>query len=166
MTSEEVKEKYFTVSCLLEESVKKAETIELVGEEENAELSAINSTLRYINNEFKLEIDKLESSSEWNKFCIAFLGETNAGKSTVIESLRIIYDEEQRRIAKEKQEQEYEMALAQHCDRYKNLFIALKNMNELLIEKKEPSKFVVVTQNISFVIFWICVGFTIAYFGF
>ena len=106
MISGDVKEKYDSVAGLLEEAVKKAETIELVGEEENAELSAINSTLRDVNNEFKLEIDKLESSSEWDKFCIAFFGETNAGKSTVIESLRIIYDEEQRRIAKEKQEQE------------------------------------------------------------
>ena len=166
MISGDVKEKYDSVAGLLEEAVKKAETIELVGEEENAELSAINSTLRDVNNEFKLEIDKLESSSEWDKLCIAFFGETNAGKSTVIESLRIIYDEEQRRIAKEKQEQEYEMALTQHCDRYKNLLLTLQNVNALLVEKKEPSKFVVVMKNIGFVILGACVGFTIAYFGF
>lgn len=31
------------------------------------------------------------------KFTIAFFGETNAGKSTIIESLRIIFDEQKRR---------------------------------------------------------------------
>ena len=94
MTSDEIKEKYDAVSGILEDAVNKAERVELVGEEENAELSAIKTTLKELNSEFKQEIEKLEASSEWDKFCIAFFGETNAGKSTVIESLRIIYDEE------------------------------------------------------------------------
>lgn len=116
MTSDEIKEKYDAVSGILEDAVNKAERVELVGEEENAELSAIKTTLKELNSEFKQEIEKLEASSEWDKFCIAFFGETNAGKSTVIESLRIIYDEEQRRLEKQNQEKEYEVALEEHLE--------------------------------------------------
>ena len=91
MTNQEIKEKYNEVGKSLEEAINETELVELLGEEENAELMAIKSTLKEMNNEFKEEISKLEASSEWDKFCIAFFGETNAGKSTIIESLRIIY---------------------------------------------------------------------------
>ena len=163
MTNEEIKEKYTTVGNLLEEAVNKAESVELVGEEENAELSAISSTLKEINAEFKEEISKLEASSEWDKFCIAFFGETNAGKSTVIESLRIIYDEEQRRLEKEKTEKEYEIMLSEHCERYKDLLNALQETNSLLVSKKEPSKIVTVLKNVGLVILGSGIGFIIAY---
>ncbi|MDG6898063.1 hypothetical protein A6A19_08755 [Actinobacillus delphinicola] len=39
------------------------------------------------------QCDELEQNAEWNKFTIAFYGETNAGKSTLIETLRILYGE-------------------------------------------------------------------------
>lgn len=39
------------------------------------------------------EIKQLEKYAEWNKFNIAFFGETNAGKSTIIECLRIYLKE-------------------------------------------------------------------------
>ena len=61
-------------------------------------MTDIVSRLEKINTEFQSEIEKLESSSEWEKFCIAFFGETNAGKSTIIESLRIIYNEKTRQV--------------------------------------------------------------------
>ena len=38
-------------------------------------------------------IIELENNSEWECFTIAFYGETNAGKSTLIETLRILLDE-------------------------------------------------------------------------
>ena len=166
MTSDEIKETYATVGGLLEEAVNKAESVELVGEEENAELSAINLMLKEINNEFKEEISKLEASSEWDKFCIAFFGETNAGKSTVIESLRIIYDEEQRRLEKESLEKEYEIAFSDHCERYKDLLNTLQETNALLMSKKEPSKLVIVLKNVVLVALGVCIGFIIAYFAF
>ena len=37
--------------------------------------------------------DLLEQSSEWDRFVIAFYGETNAGKSTLIEALRLLWKE-------------------------------------------------------------------------
>lgn len=39
-------------------------------------------------------ISSLEKNAEWNTFTIAFYGETNAGKSTLIETLRILLNEE------------------------------------------------------------------------
>jgi len=46
---------------------------------------------------FESELALLERHVEWDHFTIAFFGETNAGKSTLIESLRILFDEESRR---------------------------------------------------------------------
>lgn len=52
-----------------------------------------------INNLYKLngiiqkELNELKKISEWKKFTIAFYGETNAGKSTLIEALRIFLKE-------------------------------------------------------------------------
>ena len=42
-------------------------------------------------------IDSLQKNAEWNTFTIAFYGETNAGKSTIIETLRILLKEQSKR---------------------------------------------------------------------
>lgn len=57
---------------------------------------------------FSRELEELERNVEWDTFTIAFFGETNAGKSTIIESLRILFDEESR--AKLLRENDYELA--------------------------------------------------------
>jgi hypothetical protein len=49
----------------------------------------VQTKLNGIRNEFVSDIDKLEKNVIWDRFTIAFFGETNAGKSTIIESLRI-----------------------------------------------------------------------------
>ena len=43
-----------------------------------------------LNNELKNKILGLRNIHEWSKYTISFFGETNAGKSTIIESLRIL----------------------------------------------------------------------------
>lgn len=48
-------------------------------------------------------IDSLQRNAEWDRFTIAFYGETNAGKSTVIETLRILLKEE----SKQKQQKAF-----------------------------------------------------------
>lgn len=48
-------------------------------------------------------IKDLEKNSDWNTFTIAFYGETNAGKSTTIEALRILLNEK----TKVKQREQY-----------------------------------------------------------
>ncbi|WP_413475969.1 hypothetical protein [Hafnia paralvei] len=43
--------------------------------------------------ELKNKLEELERNSEWNTFTIAFYGETGAGKSTLVETLRILLNE-------------------------------------------------------------------------
>ena len=43
------------------------------------------------------EANNTLNSTEWDKLVIAFFGETNAGKSTIIETFRILFDEKERR---------------------------------------------------------------------
>lgn len=132
--NEEIKQKYTDIGGLLDDALNSTRSIALTGEEENAELSAIKATLESMNENFKTEIDKLESSSEWDKFCIAYFGETNAGKSTIIESLRIIYNEESRWLEKNKQDKEYKTILSKHSEEYHNLLRALEDVNAFLLQ--------------------------------
>ena len=83
------------------------------------ELSNIMERLRNIQTSFDGELDLLEQHAEWDKFTMAFFGETNAGKSTVIESLRILFKEESRQQLLEQNAQDltkYEQALAGHVN--------------------------------------------------
>lgn len=71
-------------------------------------------------------IKDLKDSQEWDKFTVAFYGETNAGKSTIIESLRIHFKEEHKYI----QQQKFKIFLEEY-NQQKNLFTsqleAIKN---------------------------------------
>ena len=113
MPSQEVIKKYEEVRSSLEKAIEKSDDIEISGEEENAELDYIRKTLIQLNFEFKTEIDRLENSSEWDRFCMAFFGETNAGKSTIIDALRIVYDEEKRREEINSQNDMFKSALSE-----------------------------------------------------
>jgi len=50
-------------------------------------------TLDYLRKEISKQAFELDKNSEWDTFTIALYGETNAGKSTIIETLRIILSE-------------------------------------------------------------------------
>lgn len=50
-------------------------------------------TLNGFQSELQKQLAELEKNAEWNTFTIAFYGETNAGKSTIIEILRILLQE-------------------------------------------------------------------------
>lgn len=68
---------------------------------------------------FDHELGLLEEHAEWEKFTIAFFGETNAGKSTIIESLRILFNEQSRQQLLEQNGrdlQRYEKALHLHLE--------------------------------------------------
>lgn len=60
------------------------------------ELNNMMQRLQGIQARFDGELSLLEEHAEWDKFTMAFFGETNAGKSTIIESLRILFKEESR----------------------------------------------------------------------
>lgn len=60
------------------------------------EIGNITDMLRGIQSRFESELHQLKTHAEWDTFTLAFFGETNAGKSTIIESLRILFKEESR----------------------------------------------------------------------
>jgi len=62
----------------------------------NAHLANVKEKLGEMKSRFDGEISYLEKHAEWENFTIAFFGETNAGKSTIIESLRILFEEKKR----------------------------------------------------------------------
>ncbi|MEW9681458.1 hypothetical protein [Pseudomonas sp. TE50-2] len=62
----------------------------------NAHLASVKGKLGEMKSRFDGEIAYLEKHAEWENFTIAFFGETNAGKSTIIESLRILFEEQKR----------------------------------------------------------------------
>ncbi len=78
------------------------------------EIGNITDKLREIQTRFDSELHQLKTHAEWDTFTLAFFGETNAGKSTIIESLRILFKEESR-----------EALLQQHADDLEQLTQAL-----------------------------------------
>lgn len=64
-----------------------------LGEEIAASKRTALETFTKISDEITNHITTLEQSSEWDTYTIAFYGETNAGKSTLIETLRILLNE-------------------------------------------------------------------------
>ena len=81
------------------------------------ELTKMMERLRGIQARFDGELGMLKQHAEWDKFTMAFFGETNAGKSTIIESLRILFNEESRQELLQQNAQDlakYEQALVVH----------------------------------------------------
>lgn len=163
MPSQEIMEKYDAVRTSLENAMKVSDNIQLNGEEENQELQYIRNTLNQLNKDFKAEIEKLENSSEWDKFCIAFFGETNAGKSTIIESLRIVYDEEARREKINRHNEQYQKELKDEMDKYNNLVQSLTQLNES-IEMSKDTKAKNIIKVFGLIMIGMVIGFAIACF--
>ena len=62
----------------------------------------IKKSLESIVYKLNSNINELKDNSEWDRFTIAFYGETNAGKSTLIETLRILLNEKEKLKDREK----------------------------------------------------------------
>ena len=92
-------------------------------EEGQREIGGMVEKLQAIQQRFDSELDLLAQHAEWDKFTIAFFGETNAGKSTIIESLRILFSEESRQELLQANGHDlvkYEAALAQRVEQVRN----------------------------------------------
>jgi len=89
---------------------------------EDVGLSQAIETSRTIFKQLKVETDatlqELDKNAEWNSLTVAFYGETNAGKSTIIETLRIIMGE--------KTKQEQRRKFIETCEKF--------NINENVAE--------------------------------
>jgi len=72
------------------EVICEAERLEVAHENIEPIKRTLLEGLKHHQKVFKINAINAKELSEWNKYTIAFFGETNAGKSTIIESLRII----------------------------------------------------------------------------
>lgn len=95
-------------------------------------------------------IESLQKNAEWNTFTIAFYGETNAGKSTIIETLRILLNEQSKRsrqqafreFQKQHQLSENDIetlqnALNENEKRAKELAVAIETINHDFLEREK-----------------------------
>ena len=67
------------------------------GEKRKELLENANKILGEIEPQIKAELEALKKVGEFDTYTIAFYGETNAGKSTLIEALRLYFDEPSKR---------------------------------------------------------------------
>jgi len=137
LTKEKIGKHYSDVKEVISTAMQDSFAEEYNNEEENAFAQNIKEQLTEINETFKKEIEELEQSSEWDKFCISFFGETNAGKSTIIESLRIIYNEESRLQKIIENQQSLQDVLDQNNKAYLSLTEQTQKLKELVKNKKK-----------------------------
>ena len=78
--------------------------------------------------EVEKEINDLKLNSEWDTFTMAFYGETNAGKSTLIETLRILLNEK----TKSETRKKFRILIAE----IKNMNNEVNSINKQIEEKK------------------------------
>lgn len=93
---QDVSRLYSNVSASIAAALADIAEIKVDHDEGKKEIGSMMARLRDIRARFDGELQLLEHCAEWDKFTIAFFGETNAGKSTILESLRILFKEETR----------------------------------------------------------------------
>jgi DNA repair ATPase RecN len=101
------------------DAMQELEKLRVKNEEGQSSVKKILEGLEKFKSKFDVELSTLEECAEWEKFTMAFFGETNAGKSTIIESLRILFNDEerlQRILHTEKELQEQKQVLSEHAD--------------------------------------------------
>ncbi|OJT00354.1 hypothetical protein [Marinobacter nauticus] len=116
---------YSEVAEGLSHTLKQLQGLRVEHEESKQHVIGMMDKLESIQKTFSDEIAMLEDNAEWDKFTIAFFGETNAGKSTIIESLRIMFDEEARKTTiaqNQNQLGQLEVAVADQSEQLKRVF--------------------------------------------
>ncbi|WP_312466791.1 hypothetical protein [Stutzerimonas nitrititolerans] len=125
LEKEKLNKLYSEVAEGLNDTLSQLQGLRVEHEESKQHVMGMMDKLENIQKSFSDEIALLEDNAEWDKFTIAFFGETNAGKSTIIESLRIMFDEEARRDAilqNQRQLDQFEAALVEQADVLKRNF--------------------------------------------
>lgn len=109
---------------------------------DEAKQSTINLIESFRKSRLDKSIEELKNNQEWKDFTIAFYGETNAGKSTIIEALRIYFSENK----KVEMQNQFKRILADYepkNNEFKNLDKKIDKLNEnknnliVLFQEKE-----------------------------
>ncbi|RDU66386.1 hypothetical protein CQA53_04000 [Helicobacter didelphidarum] len=106
---------------------------QLSSDKSQKELNQAKENFNKFAKEADTTLDKLKEAQEWKTFTIAFYGETNAGKSTLIESLRLYLNEE----TKQKERKEFENALNKYNTNKHEIQTITKTINELESQLKD-----------------------------
>ncbi len=88
---------YQGIAASIESASADLQALEITHEEGRKNRQDVLTVLHEAGQRFRDELSLLERHAEWERLTVAFFGETNAGKSTIIEALRILLDEESRR---------------------------------------------------------------------
>ena len=94
----------------------------------------IKDGLDSIVNKLEKKIKELENNSEWDRFTVAFYGETNAGKSTLIETLRIMLNEKEKLKDREKYKE-----IEEHINSLKNQKVVYDDKIKEIVRKYEQA---------------------------
>jgi len=125
MAKEKFNKLYSEVADGLSNTLQQLQGLRVEHEDSKEHVIGMMAKLEEIQKRFSDEITLLEDNAEWDKFTIAFFGETNAGKSTIIESLRIMFNEEARQnaiVQNRNQLSQFEMAVAEQSEQLKRAF--------------------------------------------
>ena len=95
-TPQDLNRLYANISDSIGKSMADILSLNVEHKDGKREIGSITEKLREIQSRFDSELHQLKTHAEWDTFTLAFFGETNAGKSTIIESLRILFKEESR----------------------------------------------------------------------
>lgn len=109
-TAEDFNRLYADVARNIQQTLTDITGLHVENEDGKLHLNSMTAKLQTLQDNFNQKLIYLEKHAEWDKFTLAFFGETNAGKSTIIESLRILFDEESRRQLLQKNQHDLEKA--------------------------------------------------------
>ena len=108
--------------------------MQLSDKEAKEKQGEIKDRLDSIVNKLEKKIKELENNSEWDRFTVAFYGETNAGKSTLIETLRIMLNEKEKLKDREKYKE-----IEEHINSLKNQKVVYDDKIKEIIKKYEQA---------------------------
>lgn len=96
-TESDIVSAYKRLLDLLSVTVEEVENLNGINSQFDEIQERITSTLRSKVNEANVELSSALKYTTWDNLVIAFFGETNAGKSTIIETFRISFDENRKK---------------------------------------------------------------------
>lgn len=97
VSKQDIDSAYRKLQDLLAETLKDIEDLNGVNSQFSEIQGRVAKTLRAKINEASEELSSALKYTTWDNLVIAFFGETNAGKSTIIETFRILFDENRKK---------------------------------------------------------------------